>query len=397
MSDSIQSARLAAVPSSPSIAAAQRARDLKTAGADLISVTIGEPDFATPPEVIEAAYAAARRGETRYTPVPGTLELRQAAADKFRTENSLNYDPRNEIIVGNGAKQLIYGALTATLDPGDEVIIFAPYWVSYPTIAQLAGAVPVIVPTQPQHGFFPTAEALEAAITERTRWVVLNYPNNPTGAIASHAQLAAFAEVLRRHPRILVLSDEIYEHIRFDGLPFASFGAFEDLRERSLLLNGVSKAYAMTGWRIGYGAGPRALIAAMSKLQSHTTGGACAISQAAAVAALRMGAELPRQRSDVYERRRNLVLERLGASPLIELFRPSGAFYVFARPRGRAAQRADTLDVHLLAHGVAVIGGAGFGMPDWFRMSIATSDDLLATACDRILAGLQACESSTSD
>ena len=390
MTNSPESHLLSRVPSSPSIAAAQRARDLKAAGHDIVSVTIGEPDFPTPARVIEAAFQAAKDGETRYTPVNGTLSLRTAIAHKFLTENHLEYSPDTEIVVATGAKQIIYGALTATLNPGDEVIIVAPYWVSYPSIALMSGALPVIVQALPEHGMVPTAEQLEQAITPRTRWLILNYPNNPSGAMASREQYEAIAQVLGRHPQILVLSDEIYEHIRYDGAEFISFAAVSTaMKERSLIVNGVSKAYGMTGWRIGYAGGPSSVIKAISKLQSHTTGGTSAISQAAAAAALAMGPALPLERSTVYQRRRNLVCDRLSSCLSLRVLRPSGAFYVFVEILDSAPLAGRAVDEVLLDHGVAVIPGEAFGLPGWFRISIATSDSELEKACTRILEAFQ--------
>ncbi|MPT40115.1 MAG: pyridoxal phosphate-dependent aminotransferase [Achromobacter sp.] len=386
MVHTIQSHLLAGVPASQSIAAGQRARDLKAAGHDIVAVTVGEPDFATPPEVIEAAFAAARDGQTKYTPVSGTVGLRQAIARKFQQENALVYDPSAEILVGTGAKQVIYDALIATLNPGDEVIIVAPYWVSYPSIARMAGATPVFIEASPEHGLVPTAAQLEAAITPRTRWLMLNYPNNPSGAIASREQYAALAKVLERYPDILVMSDEIYEHIRFDGSAFISFGAITpEMRERTLVVNGVSKAFGMTGWRIGYAGGPRAVIAAMTKLQSHVTGGASAVSQAAAQAALQMDPAILAQRAAIYEQRRDLVCGLLAASPALDVVRPSGAFYVFVRVRDTEVLGGRPVDDFLLDHGVAVIAGEAFGSPGWFRISIATHDADLRAACARIL------------
>lgn len=381
-----QSRLVAAVPSSPSLATAQRARDIQAAGGDLVSLTIGEPDFPTPPEVVEAALAAARRGETRYTPVTGTTALRAAIAAKFAQENGLHYDPASQILVSTGAKQAIYNALTATLDPCDEVIVFAPYWVSYPSIAQLVGARPVVIATRPEHGFVPRPEDLAAAITSRTRWVVLNYPNNPSGAVASLEQYAALAEVLARHPGIRVLSDEIYEHICYDGIVAPSFASVSpQMRERTLVINGLSKAYAMTGWRLGYAAGPRDIIAAMSKLQSHMTGGTSAVGQAAAVAALAMGSSYAARQAAAYEQRRDLVLTRLAASGALRAVKPNGAFYVFVQVLPHRLPDAASVADYLLDHGVAVIDGAAFGYPGWFRISVTVGQEALEAGCERIL------------
>ncbi|MGE4339767.1 MAG: pyridoxal phosphate-dependent aminotransferase [Pigmentiphaga sp.] len=381
-----QSKLVAAVPSSPSLATAQRARDIQASGGDLVSLTIGEPDFPTPPEVVEAALTAARRGETRYTPVTGTAALRSAITNKFARENGLEYDPASQILVATGAKQAIYNAFTATLDPSDEVIVFAPYWVSYPSIAQLVGARPVVIATNHEHDFIPRPEDLEAAITSRTRWVVLNFPNNPSGAVASLAQYTALAEVLERHPGIRILSDEIYEHICYDGAAAPSFASVSpQIQARTLVINGVSKAYAMTGWRIGYAAGPRDIIAAMSKLQSHMTGGTSAVSQAAAVAALAMGSSYAAKQVAAYEQRRDLVLARLAASDALRAVKPRGAFYVFVQVLPHRMPATTSVADYLLDYGVAVIDGAAFGYPGWFRISIAVGEAALESGCARIL------------
>lgn len=377
---------LASIPASQSIATAQRARDLIATGKDIISVVIGEPDFATPASVIDAAARAAHQGQTRYTPVMGTPQLRAAVARKFSEENQLDYDPNNEIIIGTGAKQLIYEALMATLNPGDEVIICAPYWVSYPSITRLAGALPRIIQTDPCNNFVPTAGQLDKAINKKTRWLVLNYPNNPSGAVASAEQYAGLAEVLEQYPQIHVLSDEIYEHICYDGLRFHSFAASSvAMKERTLVVNGISKAYAMTGWRIGYAAGPKALIALMAKLQSHVTGGANAVSQAAALAALNMDQQLLKERQQIYQRRRDLALEILCSNKSLEVVVPKGAFYIFVRPRIDQSFTRQTMADFLLNYGVAVAPGEAFGAAGWFRISIAIEEYSLKAACERIV------------
>jgi aspartate aminotransferase len=381
-----QSSRLAAVSDSETVAASRRAQELRERGIDVISLTVGEPDFPTPPHAVEAAHRAALDGKTRYVPVLGTAELRSAIARKFVRDNHLTFDPANEIIVGAGGKQVVFNAFAASIEPGDEVVIPAPHWVSYPAMVAMAGGVPRVVATRAEDGYIPTAQQLERAMSPRTRWLVLNFPGNPTGAVASRAQLEGIATVLRRHPQVLILSDEIYEHICFDGLQALSLAQIApDLRERILLVNGVSKAYAMTGWRIGFGAGPAPLIKAMAKMQSQTTGGACSISQAAAAAALDGPTDFLAEHSRVFQARRDRVLARLRACPTLVAFRPQGAFYLLCEVIGASAQEVEE---RLLGAGVAVVGGSAFGAPNHVRLSIATSQENLDRACDRIIATL---------
>lgn len=378
-----ESSRLAAVSDSETVAASRRAQELRERGVDVISLTVGEPDFPTPAHVVEAAHRAALAGKTRYVPVLGTRELRAAVARKFERENGQTFDPAGEIIVGTGGKQVVYNAFAVSIEPGDEVLIPAPHWVSYPAMVRMAGGEPKIISTSASDGYVATAGQIERAISPRTRWLVLNFPGNPTGAVASRAQIEAIAAVLRRHPQVLILSDEIYEHICFDGVePVSIAEVAPDLRERILLVNGVSKAYAMTGWRIGFGAGPAGLIKAMAKLQSQTTGGACSISQAAAEAALDGPTDFLAERSRVFQSRRDSVLERLSGCRRVSVFRPQGAFYLFCEIVG--ANAAD-VEESLLNVGVAVVGGSAFGAPNHIRLSIATSQENLDRACDRIL------------
>jgi aspartate aminotransferase len=381
-----QSSRQASVSDSETVAASRRAQELRESGIDVISLTVGEPDFPTPAHVVEAAHRAALEGKTRYVPVLGTTELRVAIAHKFARDNRLPFNPANEIIVGTGGKQVVFNAFAVSMEPGDEVVIPAPHWVSYPAMVAMAGGVPRIVPTNAEDGYIPTPEQLERAMSPRTRWLVLNFPGNPTGAVASRAQLEGIANVLRRHPQVLIMSDEIYEHICFDGVaPLSIAAVAPDLRERILLVNGVSKAYAMTGWRIGFGAGPAPLIKAMAKMQSQTTGGACSISQAAAAAALDGPTDFLAERSRMFQSRRDAVLARLVECPTLVPFRPQGAFYLLCEVIGADAQEVEE---RLLSAGVAVVGGSAFGAPNHIRLSIATSQENLDRACDRIIATL---------
>ena len=333
-------------------------------------------------------------GRTRYTDVGGTPELKEAVAHKLRSENGLHYSAR-EIIVGTGAKQVIFNALMCTVSRGDEVIVPAPYWVSYPDIALLAGGVPVFVAGPPEHGFKLQPEDLERAITPRTRWLVLNSPNNPSGATYTHGELTALAEVLRRHPQVWVLTDDIYEHLIYDGQPFATIAQVApDLQERTLTVNGVSKAYAMTGWRIGYGAGPAALVQAMVKLQSQSTSGASSIGQAAALAALTGPQDFIATHRAVFQQRRDAVVAALNAIDGIRCQAPQGAFYVFAScsalmgmrtPAGTVLQSSDDWILHLLdAQNLAALQGSAYGVPTHFRLSFAAAAELLLEGCRRI-------------
>jgi aspartate aminotransferase len=381
-----ESSRLQAITDSETVAASRRAQELRERGIDVISLTVGEPDFPTPPHVVAAAHDAALAGQTRYVPVLGTRELRAAIARKFQRDNGLFFEQATEIIVGTGGKQVVYNAFAVSIEPGDEVVIPAPHWVSYPAMVRMAGGEPRIVATAAGDGYVPSPEQIERAISPRTRWVVLNFPGNPTGAIASRAQIEGIAEVLRRHPQVLILSDEIYEHICFDGAkPVSIAQVAPDLRDRILIVNGVSKAYAMTGWRIGFGAGPAPLIKAMAKLQSQTTGGACSISQAAATAALEGPTDLLGERAKIFESRRDKVLERLRSCRRLSVFAPQGAFYLLCEVIGSDAAEVEGT---LLTAGVAVVGGKAFGAANHIRLSIATSQENLNRACDRIIDAL---------
>ena len=388
------SRRLGSLAPPATIAMSARARALRAAGARVISLAIGEPDFDTPEPAVQAAYQAARAGRTKYPPVDGTPALKQAVREKFARENGLDFAD-DEILVANGGKQILFNALMATLDPGDEVVIPAPYWASTPLIAQLLGGRAIHPQCPEALGFALTPEALEAAITPRTRWVILNFPNNPTGATCGADALRALASVLARHPQAWVLSDEIYEHLVHDGPPHVSLARIAPgLRQRVLTLSGVSKTYAMTGWRIGYGGGPAPLIRAMGVVQSHSTSGASAISQAAAVAALRGDAGQVDAMRRTYRRRRDRVVAALRAMPGVTCALPHGAFYAYpgiAGCLGRTSAGGARLEsdedfaLALLeeAH-VATVHGAAFGMSPYLRLSVAASDDDLQEACARM-------------
>ena len=314
--------------------AGQRARELRASGRDIIGLTSGEPDFDTPDHIKEAAARAMATGKTKYTDVAGTPELREAVAEKFRRENDLEYTP-GEIIVGTGGKQVIFNAFLSTVQAGDEVIVPAPYWVSYPDIVLLADGTPVFVPCPPEKGFKLQAEDLERAITPRTRWLVLNSPNNPSGAAYNRAEMKALTEVLLRHPQVWVMTDDIYEHILYDQRSFVTPAQVEPaLKERTLTINGVSKAYAMTGWRIGYGAGPLELIKAMIKLQSQSTSNASSVAQAGALEALRGPQGFIAERSAEFQTRRDAIIPRINAIAGLQCHTPEGAFYVFPSCQG---------------------------------------------------------------
>jgi aspartate aminotransferase len=392
---SILAARLAAIKPSPTMAVAGLALELKAAGRDVIGLAAGEPDFDTPDHVKGAAVAAMEAGRTKYTAVDGTPELKAAIAAKFRRENGLEYG-LGEISVAAGGKQIIYNALMATLDPGDEVIIPAPYWVSYPDMVLLAGGTPVFVTCGEEAGFRMSAEDLLRAITSRTKWVILNSPNNPTGAAYGAAELRALTDVLVDHPNVWLLSDDIYEHLVYDDFQFVTAAALEPgLRSRCLTMNGVAKAYAMTGWRIGYAGGPAELIRAMAKIQSQSTSNPCSISQAAAVAALEGPQEFMAERAAIFRQRRDMVVDMLNQAPGLRCHRPEGAFYVYPNCAGvigrrgpDGAQLSSTEDFarYLLEQeGVAVVPGAAFGMDPYIRISYATSNELLIEACRRIM------------
>ncbi len=389
-----KSAALSRIQPAATIAITQKARDLRGMGHDIISLSIGEPDFDTPDHVKTAAAEAVARGATKYPPIPGIPELRQAIADKFARENGLEYTP-SQTIVSTGGKQVIANALLATLDAGDEVIIPAPYWVSYTQMVAMTGAVPVVVQTTPADGFILTPAALEAAITPKTRWLILNSPSNPTGAVYSAADLRALASVLERHPHVWVLSDDMYEHLIYGDTDFATMAAAAPaMKDRTLTMNGVSKAYAMTGWRIGYAAGPQALIDAMILAQGQLTSGAAQPSQWAALAALTGPQDALEVQRNAFRQRRDLVVARLNAIPGMDCPTPQGAFYVFpscAAFLGRSTpvgKRIDTDEDFCMAlmeeGGVATVHGAAFGQSPFFRVSYAASEAQLTEAARRI-------------
>ena len=379
---------------SPTIAVTAKARELKAAGRDVIGLGAGEPDFDTPDNIKEAAIAAIRRGETKYTAVEGIPELRDAIAKKFKRENNLDYKPA-QTFVSPGGKSIIYNALLATLNPGDEVIVPAPYWVSYPDIALLGGAWPVVIECTLQNGFRLTPEALEKAITPKTKWLIFNQPSNPTGACYTRAQLKALTDVLMKHPQVWILTDDMYEHLVYGGFKFCTVAEVEPgLYERTLTMNGVSKAYAMTGWRIGYCAGPELLIKAMAKLQSQSATNAASISQWASVEALNGPQDFIPKFQKIFEERRDLVVSMLNQASGVECPKPEGAFYVYPSIKKLIGKKTDKGKVIasdedfagelLEAEGVAVVHGAAFGLSPFFRISYATSYKALEEACKRI-------------
>ncbi len=385
---------LARIQPSATIAVTQKARELKAAGRDVIGLGAGEPDFDTPDNIKDAAIAAIRRGETKYTNVEGIAELRTAVAAKFKRENRLDYTPA-QTFVAPGGKAIIYNALMATLNPGDEVVMPAPYWVSYPDIVLLAGAKPVIVQTRLEDGFRLAPDALERAITPKTKWLIFNQPSNPTGACYTRRQLQAIADVLLRHPQVWLLTDDMYEHLVYGGFEFHTVAEIEPrLYSRTVTMNGVSKAYAMTGWRIGYCGAPEPLIRAMAKLQSQSASNASSISQWAAVEALNGRQDFIPQFQKVFEERRNLVVSMLNQARGIECPKPEGAFYVYpsirkligkATPQGQCIENDEHFVRELLeSEGVAVVHGAAFGLSPFFRVSYATSTAALEEACRRI-------------
>lgn len=387
------SSALTRIKPSATIAASRRARELRTEGKSIIALSAGEPDFDTPGHVKEAACAAIMRGGLGYPPVPGIPELREAVRQKFLNENGLDY-ALNEIIVSSGGKQVISNALLATLDSGDEVIIPSPYWVSYPEMVGLFGGTPRIVETSLESGFKMTPDALRSALTPKTRWVMLNSPSNPSGAIYSVEELRALTDVLMEYPQVLVMADDIYEHLIYGDAEFATPAAVEPrLKNRTLTINGVSKAYAMTGWRIGYAGGPAWLIAAMEKAQGQTTSGASVPAQWAAVAALTGDQQFLADRRESFRERRDLIVALLNAATGINCPVPDGAFYVFPSCEGLLGKRfegrvlvtsEDFATALLETQGVAVVHGEGFGLPGHFRISYAADISQLREACTRI-------------
>ncbi|GMG82717.1 pyridoxal phosphate-dependent aminotransferase [Paralimibaculum aggregatum] len=385
---------LARVKPSPTIAVSAKARDLKAEGRDIISLGAGEPDFDTPDNIKEAAIRAIREGRTKYTNPDGIPELKAAVAAKFKRENGLDYAPE-QVSVGTGGKQVLYNALMATLNPGDEVLIPAPYWVSYPDMVLLGGGTPKIIETTLESAFKVTPDALEAAIGPKTKWLIFNSPSNPSGAGYGHDELKALTDVLLRHPHVWVMTDDMYEHIAYEGFDFVTPAQVEPgLIERTLTVNGVSKAYAMTGWRIGYAAGPVELIGAMRKIQSQSTSNPSSISQWAAVEALTGPQDFLKERATAFQRRRDLVVSMLNQANGLTCPVPEGAFYVYPSikgcigkqaPSGRVIENDEVFCTELLeAEGVAAVFGAAFGTSPNFRVSYATSDAALEDACQRI-------------
>jgi aspartate aminotransferase len=385
---------LGRIQPSPTIAVTSKARELKAAGRDVIGLGAGEPDFDTPQNIKDAGIKAIKDGQTKYTAVEGIPELRAAIAAKFKRENNIDYKP-SQTFVAPGGKTIIYNALLATLNPGDEVIVPAPYWVSYPDIALLGGARPVIIECSLESGFRLTAEALEKAITPKTKWLIFNQPSNPTGACYTREQLKALTDVLMKHPNVWVLTDDMYEHLVYGGFKFTTILEVEPgLYDRTLTMNGVSKAYAMTGWRIGYCAGPEDLIKAMAKLQSQSATNATSISQWAAVEALNGPQDFIPGFQKIFEERRDLVVSMLNQATGIECPKPEGAFYVYPSIRKLIGKKTKTGKVigtdadfagELLEEtGVAVVHGAAFGLSPFFRISYATSNQALEEACKRI-------------
>jgi len=392
--------RLDRIKPSPTIAVTMKARQLKEAGRDVIGLGAGEPDFDTPENIKEAAIKAIRAGDTKYTNVDGTDALKKAIIAKFKRENGLDYK-LDQITVGTGGKQVLFNALVSTLNAGDEVIIPAPYWVSYPDIVLLADGKPVIVDCGENSNFKLTAEALEAAITPKTKWLILNSPSNPTGAAYTAADLKALADVLLKHPQVNVLTDDMYEHLLYDGFEFATIAQVEPkLYDRTLTMNGVSKAYCMTGWRIGYAGGPAPLIKAIAKMQSQSTSNPSSISQAAAVEALSGNQDFIEKNNAVFKARRDMVVGMLNQAPGLHCRTPDGAFYVYpscagaigkTTPEGKEIKTDDDFVTYLLeAEGVAAVQGSAFGLSPYFRISYATSTEALEEACTRIIRACKA-------
>ncbi len=391
---SIIAKRLSRIKPSPTLAMSAKAKELKAAGKDIIELSAGEPDFDTPNFIKQAANDAMDRGETKYTAVDGTPQIKDAIIGKFKRENGIAYT-REEITVGTGGKQVLYNALMATLDPGDEVVIPAPYWVSYPDMVLLAEGTPVIVECKEENGFKLAPEDLERAITPKTKWVILNSPSNPTGAAYTEAEMKALTDVFMRHSHVWVMTDDIYEHLVYDDFKFTTPVQVEPrLKDRTLTVNGVSKAYAMTGWRIGYAGGPKELIKAIAKVQSQSTSNPSSISQAAAAAALNGDNGFLKEWRKAYQERRDLVVGMLNQTNGLTCATPEGAFYVYPSCKGVIGKETpdgkvlntdeDVVTYFLESEGVAAVHGAAFGLSPYFRISYATSEKDLEEACRRI-------------
>ena len=385
---------LSRVKPSPTIAVTQKAAELKRAGKDIIGLGAGEPDFDTPENIKKAAIKAISLGKTKYTAPDGMPELKEAISRKFKRDNALEYSPE-QISIGTGGKQILYNALMTTLNPGDEVIIPAPYWVSYPDMVLLAGGTPIVAAASIDNNYKLTAQELESSISDKTKWFIFNSPSNPTGAGYSREELKALTDVLLKYPHVWIMSDDMYEHLSYDNFKFCTPAEIEPkLYQRTLTVNGVSKAYAMTGWRIGYAGGPKALIAAMRKIQSQSTSNPCSVSQWAAVEALDGDQKFIPENNKIFKRRRDLVVKLLNDTPGITCASPEGAFYVYPSiskligkktPSGTEIETDEVFATQLLEEtGVAVVFGAAFGLSPNFRISYATSDDQLKEACERI-------------
>ena len=388
--------RLNRVSISASVIMTIKARELAAQGIKVVSLASGEPDFPTPPHAIEAAHQAALAGDTKYPPQDGTKRLKEAVQRKFKRDNNLDY-ALDEIMVTNGGKQSIFNAFMATVDPGDEVLIPAPFWISYAEMAKVAGGVPVTINCPQNNGFKLRPEDLDAAITPKTKWVMINFPNNPTGAACSRAEMQAIAAVLMKHPHVWVMTDDMYEHLIYDGFEFCTIADVEPrLKDRTLTVNGASKTYAMTGWRVGFCGGPKALIKGMMNMQGQATAGVSTISQAAVAAALDGPQEIVRERAEEYRQRRDLVVEMLNAAPGISCHKPEGAFYVFPNiagcigktsKGGRKIETDTDFAMALLEEKyVATVQGTAYGMSPYLRISYATNTDNLREACGRIQA-----------
>jgi aspartate aminotransferase len=391
---SFLASRLSNIKPSPTIAVTQKAAELKAAGRDVIGLGAGEPDFDTPDNIKAAAKAAIDKGETKYTAVAGTLALRKAIVAKFKRENGLDYTPE-QVTVGCGGKQVIYNAMIATLNPGDEVVIPAPYWVSYPDIVLLAEGTPVIATGLEENDFKITPADLEKAITPKTKWLILNSPSNPTGAAYSKDELRALADVLLRHPHVWIMTDDIYEHMVYDGFKFFTIAQVEPkLIDRTLTLNGLAKGYAMTGWRVGYAAGPKILIDAMNKVQSQSTTHTSSVSQAAGVEALNGPQDFIPKNAELFKGRRDLVVSMINQAKGLTCKTPEGAFYVYPSCAGTIGKKtkggkvinndSDFVTLLLEEEGVAAVQGEAFGLSPYFRISYATSTEALTDACERI-------------
>ncbi len=390
---SIISDSLKKIKPSPTIAVTQKARELKAAGKDVIGLGAGEPDFDTPENIKQAAIKAINDGDTKYTAVDGTPALKKAIVEKFKKENNLDYTA-DQITVGAGGKHVIYNAMMATLNEGDEVIVPAPYWVSYPDIVLLAGGKPVVMECDEKQSFKINPSDLEKFITPKTKWIILNSPSNPTGACYSEKNIREIAKVLEKHPHVYILSDDIYEHVTYEGFKFFTIAQIESLKERVLTMNGVSKAYSMTGWRIGYAAGPKEIIKAIAKIQSQSTTNPSSISQAASVEALSGTQDFIKKRADSFQERRDFVVKALNDIDGIECLNPDGAFYVFPSCKGLMGKKdtngkeiksdRDFVQSLLENSGIAVVQGSAFGLEGFFRISYATSIDNLKKALEKI-------------